>query len=114
MKSGYSLLLDTHVVIWMATQPERLPASLLRAIETVDTRFVSHVSAWEIQIKHEKYGSKFNFSLPQLEKTMKAFSCTELPIEYGDIREDITILLPARPSHRPRNNLIHSAPRLQY
>jgi len=44
--SGYSLLLDTHVVIWMATEPDRLPGALVRAIETVETRFVSHVSAW--------------------------------------------------------------------
>jgi PIN domain nuclease of toxin-antitoxin system len=86
MMPGYSLLLDTHIVIWMATEPERLPASLLRAIEGVETRLVSHVSAWEIQIKHEKHGVQFNFSLDQLEQTMKAFSCTELPIEYKDIR----------------------------
>src|ERR1700682_4932714 len=46
MMSGYSLLLDTHVVIWMATEPDRLPGALVRAIETVETRFVSHVSAW--------------------------------------------------------------------
>jgi PIN domain nuclease of toxin-antitoxin system len=85
MMPGYSLLLDTHVVIWMATEPERLPSSLLRALEAVKTRFVSHVSAWEIQIKHEKHGARFNFSLDHLEQTMKAFSCTELPIEYKDI-----------------------------
>jgi PIN domain nuclease of toxin-antitoxin system len=83
---GPSFLLDTHVVIWMATAPERLPQPLLRAIETADTRFVSHASAWEIQIKHEKYGAHFNFSLNQLEQTMKAFACRELPIEYLDIR----------------------------
>lgn|GEM_PF-297898 len=86
MMPGHSLLLDTHVVIWMATDPERLPPSLLKAIETVGTRFVSHASAWEIQIKHEKHGRKFNFSLDQLEQTMKSFSCTELPVEYKDIR----------------------------
>ncbi len=86
MLPRHGLLLDTHVVIWMATSPERLPRKLLKAIETVDTRFVSHVSAWEIQIKHEKHGAGFNFSLDQLEQTMKAFSCTELPIEYTDIR----------------------------
>ncbi len=86
MMAGHSLLLDTHIVIWMATDPARLPPSLLSAIEAVERRFVSHVSAWEIQIKHEKYGDEFNFSLDQLERTMKAFSCTELPIEYRDIR----------------------------
>jgi PIN domain nuclease of toxin-antitoxin system len=86
MKAGYSLLLDTHVIIWMATAPERLPAPLLRAIEAVKTRFVSPVSAWEVQLKHEKHGPRFNFSLDHFEQAMKAFSCTELPIEYRDIR----------------------------
>jgi PIN domain nuclease of toxin-antitoxin system len=86
MKIERPLLLDTHVVIWMATEPKRLPRRLLKAIETTETRLVSHASAWEIQIKHEKHGSRFNFSLEQLEQTMRAFSCTELPIEYNDIR----------------------------
>lgn len=84
--SQRSLLLDTHVVIWMATEPERLPRPLLKAIEAAERRFVSHVSAWEIQIKHERHGPKFKFSLDELEQTMKAFSCTELAIEYSDIR----------------------------
>lgn len=86
MMPKHSLLLDTHVVIWMATEPGRLPPSLLTAIETVETRYVSHASAWEIQIKHEKHGPRFNFSLHQLDQTMRAFSCTELAIEYKDIR----------------------------
>lgn len=86
MRRSDALLLDTHVLIWMATAPERLPGSLLKALEHAETRFVSHISAWEIQIKHEKHGGAFNFSLDQLEQTMKAFSCTELPIEYNDIR----------------------------
>jgi len=81
-----ALLLDTHVLIWMATDPDRLPSALVRAIETVKTRFVSSVSAWEIQVKHEKHGSRFNFSLNELERAMKAFACTELPVEYRDIR----------------------------
>ena len=86
MIAGHSLLLDTHVVIWMAKQPDRLPRGLMKAIETVETRFVSHVTAWEIQIKCEKYGTTFGFSLDQLEETLKAFSCSELAIEYRDIR----------------------------
>ena len=86
MIRGHALLLDTHVVIWMAKAPDRLPALLLEAIESAERRFVSNVTAWEIQIKHQKYGSRFDFSLDQLEHTMKTFSCTELAIEYRDIR----------------------------
>jgi PIN domain nuclease of toxin-antitoxin system len=70
----------------MATAPRRLPALLLKAIEQVETRFVSHASAWEIQLKHDKHGKRFDFSLDRLEEAMKTFACTELPIEYKDIR----------------------------
>jgi PIN domain nuclease of toxin-antitoxin system len=81
-----SLLLDTHIVIWMATKPARLPKALQTAMEKAKNLFVSHVSAWEIQIKHEKHGAEFGFSLPHLEEVMKAFACRELPVEYRDIR----------------------------
>jgi PIN domain nuclease of toxin-antitoxin system len=80
------LLLDTHVVIWMASAPKRLPHSLMAAIEKAETRFVSHATAWEIQIKHEKHLTRFPFSLRELEQVMRAFSCAELAIEYQDIR----------------------------
>lgn len=86
MRPGYSLLLDTHVLIWMSVSPERLPNSLIKAIQRVEIKFVSHVSAWEVQMKYEKHGKKFGFSPDQLELAMKAFSCTELPIDYKDIR----------------------------
>jgi PIN domain nuclease of toxin-antitoxin system len=86
MNPEYPLLLDTHVIIWMSISPDLLPRPLLRAIERVETRLVSHISAWEIQVKHQKFGAKFDFSLDQLEQTMKRFSCRELPIEYSDIR----------------------------
>lgn len=86
MTSRDALLLDTHVVIWMANAPDRLPDSLLMAIKSAERRLVSDVTAWEIQIKHQKYGPRFSFSLDQLERTMKIFSCTQLPIEYRDIR----------------------------
>ena len=46
------LLADTHVVIWSATDPERLAASTRAAIEDgANDLFVSIVTAWEIAIK---------------------------------------------------------------
>lgn len=80
------LLLDTHIVIWMATAPKRIPKRLLAAIESANTRLVSHATALEIQLKHLKNGKVFPFGLDHLERVMKEFSCTELPITYNDIR----------------------------
>ena len=46
------LLLDTHVLLWAATSPERLTANARAAIEDGETDiFVSAVTAWEIAIK---------------------------------------------------------------
>lgn len=79
------LLLDTHIVLWMAIDPDRIPLALLEAIEEAEHRFVSHVTALEIQLKHLKNPATFPFSLRHLEETMREFSCTELPITYQDI-----------------------------
>jgi PIN domain nuclease of toxin-antitoxin system len=80
------LLLDTHIVIWMAMAPKKIPRRLLSAIETANYRFVSHVTALEVQRKHLKSPELFPFDLRHLEAAMKEFSCTELPITYGDIK----------------------------
>jgi PIN domain nuclease of toxin-antitoxin system len=46
------ILLDTHIFIWMATEPERLSSKLKASIiDRQNTLFLSVVSIWEIQIK---------------------------------------------------------------
>ena len=80
------LLLDTHVLVWMATAPEKLPKRMRASIESSSRRFVSHVTALEIQLKNLKNAESFPFSLAHLELSMKEFACTELPIVYEDIR----------------------------
>jgi len=47
------LLIDTHVLVWALTEPERLPSSLRDSL--MDRRvalFVSAATAWEIATKH--------------------------------------------------------------
>jgi PIN domain nuclease of toxin-antitoxin system len=44
------VLLDTHVLVWAATTPERLGAGLA-VIEAADSRIVSAVCIWELAIK---------------------------------------------------------------
>ncbi len=44
------VLLDTHVLVWAATTPERL-GSDLAVIEDADRRIVSAVCVWELAIK---------------------------------------------------------------
>lgn len=46
------LLLDTHVLLWSALEPERLTSTARAALEDGENEvFVSAVSAWEIAIK---------------------------------------------------------------
>jgi len=46
------LLLDTHALIWSATDPDHLPRDVRREIEDgTNDLLVSVVSAWEIAIK---------------------------------------------------------------
>jgi PIN domain nuclease of toxin-antitoxin system len=46
------ILLDTHIFIWMATEPERLSPKLTASIiDRQNNLFLSLVSIWEIQIK---------------------------------------------------------------
>lgn len=47
-----SYLLDTNVLIWLSSDLTRIPASVLRELETFDSDvYVSTVCFWEIAIK---------------------------------------------------------------
>jgi PIN domain nuclease of toxin-antitoxin system len=47
------LLLDTHLLLWAAGQPEQLPAAARAMIEDPEHQlFFSAASLWEIAIKH--------------------------------------------------------------
>ena len=46
------ILLDTHIFIWMATEPERLSTDLAdKIVNPQNSIFLSIVSIWEMQIK---------------------------------------------------------------
>lgn len=45
-----SILLDTHIYIWMRTCPERLLSTERRLIDNAVIRYVSAVSLWEIAL----------------------------------------------------------------
>lgn len=48
-----TLLLDTHVAIWLLTEPKRIPPHVIEVIGNADgDAFVSVVTVWEIAIKH--------------------------------------------------------------
>jgi PIN domain nuclease of toxin-antitoxin system len=72
------LLLDTHTLIWMATDPGQLsePAATAITDPTHDV-YVSAVSGWEISIKRARGRLRF----PDVNREMlRALRLTELPV----------------------------------
>lgn len=48
------LLLDTHIFLWLNSDPEKLSETILKACSTSDNElYLSLVSPWEIQIKQQ-------------------------------------------------------------
>ncbi len=47
-------LLDTCSLLWLLTEPERIPRGTLDVLRTAESVRVSHISIWECQIKFQR------------------------------------------------------------
>ena len=66
------LLLDTHIFIWWADQPEKLSAAALSALEDEANELVLSVaSVWEMQIKIQLGKLKLSLPLKELVKNQQ-------------------------------------------
>jgi PIN domain nuclease of toxin-antitoxin system len=74
-----NLLLDTHVLLWCLSAPDKLSAKTRKRIERADqVVFVSAASAWEIEIKRDLGKLK---APKDLAYQLQAKRFTELPLE---------------------------------
>jgi PIN domain nuclease of toxin-antitoxin system len=78
------LLLDTHVFLWLQTEPERLGEQLSPVEDARTELLVSAVSAWEIAIKH----GLGRLSLPEppdryVPSRLRAIGASPLAIEHS-------------------------------
>lgn len=78
------LLLDTHVFLWLQTEPERLGEHLTLVEDRTTTLLLSAASSWEIAIK---YGIG-RLPLPEpperyVPTRMRAIGAEALPIEHA-------------------------------
>jgi len=89
-------LLDTHIFIWWADQPEKLSPNALSALEDeANELLLSVASVWEMQIKTQL--GKLNLSLPlkQLLKSQQQTNeLTVLPVTLKHV-----LALEALPFH---------------
>lgn len=66
------LLLDTHIFIWWADHPEKLPPAALSALEDENNELLLSVaSVWEMQIKIQLGRLKLSLPLEELVKTQQ-------------------------------------------
>ena len=75
------LLLDTHLLLWAAGQPERLPAAALALLEDQRNELVfSPASLWEVAIKSGLGREDFKVDARLLRRGLLDNGYQELPI----------------------------------
>ncbi len=84
-------LLDTHIVIWLSTEPGRVPDHLQKLVLEADRRFISVVSFVEVALKHRKDPDGFPFTCEFLMGAMSDLQATELPLRRDHISHVGTI-----------------------
>ena len=64
------LLIDTHIFLWLNSEPEKIPPAAYNASsDSGNQLYLSHVSPWEIQIKQQLGKLRLNAALPDLIET---------------------------------------------
>ena len=75
------LLLDTHILLWAAGQPEKLSESARTLLTTPDnTLYFSVASIWEIVIKRGLGREDFKVEPRRLRKLLVTHGYRELPV----------------------------------
>ena len=75
------LLLDTHLLLWAASEPKRLPASARKLIvDTGNELLFSAASLWEISIKNGLGREDFTVDARVLRRSLFDNGYGELPI----------------------------------
>lgn len=75
------LLLDTHVLLWAASEPERLPATAFALLEAGENQLVFSVaSLWEVAIKSALGRSDFQVDAAVLRRGLIENGYEELTI----------------------------------
>ncbi|HEX8817644.1 MAG TPA: type II toxin-antitoxin system VapC family toxin [Terriglobales bacterium] len=80
------LLLDTHLLLWAAGQPERLPMKARGLLNDSDNDLLFSVaSLWEVAIKHSLKRADFQLDAKLLRRGLIDNGYIELPIRSGHV-----------------------------
>jgi len=92
MAAADGLLLDTHLLVWAAYDPDRLPKRAARLIRQRSLRVVfSLASLWEVAIKASLGRGDFVVDADQLHRGLLSEGFTELPIGHAHIARVATL-----------------------
>ena len=82
------VLLDTHLVLWSALAPQRLPAKAAKLIGSRDSAMAFSVaSLWEVAIRSSMGRPDFNVDAAALRRWLLQEGFTELPIRPEHVLE---------------------------
>ncbi len=82
--AGDVILLDTHVLLWWALDPEKLSAPAALAVAKMETSggFASSISLWEIGIKAKRKKIELPLTVDELARRIKRGGVVEiLPVD---------------------------------
>ena len=86
---GLRLLLDTHIVIWSAAEPENLPQIITDELESNSNElWFSPISVWEIFLLAEK--GRISFGSVNLEKAVREIF-RNLPLKEAPLNQEVAI-----------------------
>ncbi len=76
-----NLLVDTHLLLWAASQPQKLSSKAEQLLANTDNTLIfSAASIWEIAIKNRLGKSSFQFKPSVLRRGLLDNDWTELPV----------------------------------
>ena len=82
------LLLDTHVILWSAAQPERIPSKVCEELESESNElWFSPISVWEILLLAEK--GRITLKGDHKKRIRKMLQ--ELPLREAVINQEVAI-----------------------
>ena len=75
------ILLDTHVLLWVAGDPKQLSAQAIKLLEDPQNQlYFSAASLWEISIKNKLGRTDFKVDLPVLRRNLLDYGFEEITI----------------------------------
>ena len=89
-----SILLDSHVLLWLLFKPDRLSVKVLELIETANVIYVSTASLWELILKYNK--GKLDFAPKDILSGYKNSGIILMPIKERHLELLEKISLPQK------------------